>query len=46
MCNIKGVSLIGVWMLRASPSPFGFDFGLLDFGLGLDNLDDNINLSG
>ena len=28
----------GPWDFSVSPSPFGLDFGTLDFGLGLDNL--------
>ena len=37
----------GEWSLwkRVSPSPFGFDFELWDFGLGLDNLGRWVNLS-
>ena len=27
----------GPWDFSVSPSPFGLDFGTLDFGLGLDN---------
>ena len=27
----------GPWDFSVSPSPFGLDFGLWDFGLGLDN---------
>ena len=28
-----------------SPSPFGLDFGTLDFGLGLDNNNTNVTLT-
>ena len=30
--------VIGPWDFSVSASPFGLDFGTLDFGLALDNL--------
>ena len=40
---LKSYGVVGWWHggpcdFRVSPSPFGLDFGTLDFGLGLDNL--------